>query len=64
MSAFAARYARAFADVVADAHLDPAEVEQQLGDFRCRLAGERRTARGFPESFVSHGAEGVRFSTS
>jgi F-type H+-transporting ATPase subunit delta len=33
MAAFAARYANALADVVAEAHLDPAQVEGQLGDF-------------------------------
>ena len=33
MAAFAARYARALADVVLEAHLNPAEVQQQLGDF-------------------------------
>ena len=30
---FAARYARALADVVADAHLDPSRIESQLADF-------------------------------
>ncbi|HEX3470130.1 MAG TPA: ATP synthase F1 subunit delta [Silvibacterium sp.] len=34
MSAFAARYARALADAVADAHLNPVDVESQLADFR------------------------------
>ena len=33
MAAFASRYARAFADVVAQFHLEPAEVEKQLHDF-------------------------------
>jgi len=33
MSAFAARYARAFADVVLDTKLDSADVERQLTDF-------------------------------
>ena len=37
MSVFAARYARAFADVVLDAKLNPAEVEQQLSRFRRHL---------------------------
>jgi F-type H+-transporting ATPase subunit delta len=41
MSAFAARYARAFADVVLDAKLDPAEVEQQLHDFAATFAGSK-----------------------
>jgi F-type H+-transporting ATPase subunit delta len=38
MSAFAARYARAFADVVLDTKLDTADVEQQLGDFAATFA--------------------------
>jgi F-type H+-transporting ATPase subunit delta len=33
MAAFAARYARAFADVVAEFHLGATEVEKQLNDF-------------------------------
>lgn len=33
MSVFASRYARAFADVVLSAQLDPASVEQQISDF-------------------------------
>jgi F-type H+-transporting ATPase subunit delta len=33
MAAFASRYARAFADVVATAHLDTAAIERQLNDF-------------------------------
>jgi F-type H+-transporting ATPase subunit delta len=33
MAAFAARYARAFADVIADAHLPLEAVQQQLDDF-------------------------------
>lgn len=41
MSVFAARYARAFADVVLEAKLNPAEVEQQLEDFAGTLAGSR-----------------------
>ncbi|HTZ58242.1 MAG TPA: ATP synthase F1 subunit delta [Acidobacteriaceae bacterium] len=41
MSAFAARYARAFADVVLDAKLDPAEVEQQLSDFAATFDGSK-----------------------
>ena len=32
-AAFAARYARAFADVVASAHLDPAKLDGQMNDF-------------------------------
>ena len=41
MAAFAARYARAFADVVGDDHLNPQEVEQQLNDFAVTLAGSK-----------------------
>ncbi len=41
MSVFAARYARAFADVVLDAKLNPAEVEQQLEDFAATFAGSK-----------------------
>jgi F-type H+-transporting ATPase subunit delta len=41
MSVFAARYARAFADVVLDAKLRPEEVEQQLHDFAATLAGSK-----------------------
>ena len=33
MSAFAAKYARALADVVLEEKLDPREIERQLGDF-------------------------------
>jgi len=33
MPAFAARYARALADVVTEAHLNPEDVQSQLGDF-------------------------------
>ncbi len=33
MPAFAARYARALADVVAETHLNPADIQNQLGDF-------------------------------
>jgi len=33
MPAFAARYARALADVIAEAHLDPVDVQNQLADF-------------------------------
>jgi F-type H+-transporting ATPase subunit delta len=41
MAVFAARYARAFADVVVDAKLNPAEVKQQLEDFAGTLAGSK-----------------------
>ena len=41
MSAFAARYARAFADVVLDTKLDPADVERQLRDFAATFAASK-----------------------
>jgi F-type H+-transporting ATPase subunit delta len=41
MSAFAARYARAFADVVLGTKLDSAEVEQQLKDFAATFAASK-----------------------
>ncbi len=41
MAAFAARYARAFAQVAAATHLDLAAAQQQLSDFAATLAGSR-----------------------
>ena len=41
MAVFAARYARALADVVLDAKLNTAEVEQQLNDFAATFAGSK-----------------------
>ena len=41
MSVFAARYARALADVVLDAKLNTTEVEQQLEDFAATFAGSK-----------------------
>lgn len=41
MTAFAIQYARALADVVLDAKLDPSEVERQTEDFAATLAGSR-----------------------
>ena len=41
MAVFAARYARALADVVMDAKLNTAEVEQQLEDFATTFAGSK-----------------------
>ncbi len=41
MSVFAARYARALADVVLQASLNPAEVLQQLEDFAATFAGSK-----------------------
>jgi F-type H+-transporting ATPase subunit delta len=41
MAVFAARYARALADVVLDAKLNTPEVEQQLEDFAATFAGSK-----------------------
>jgi F-type H+-transporting ATPase subunit delta len=41
MSAFAARYARAFADVVLDTKLDTVDVERQLTDFAGTFAASK-----------------------
>ncbi len=41
MAVFAARYARALADVVLDAKLNTTEVEQQLEDFAATFAGSK-----------------------
>jgi len=41
MSVFAARYARALADVVLEAKLNPVEVLQQLEDFSATFAGSK-----------------------
>jgi F-type H+-transporting ATPase subunit delta len=41
MAAFASRYARAFADVVASAHLDTAAVDRQLDDFLATWNGSK-----------------------
>jgi F-type H+-transporting ATPase subunit delta len=41
MAVFAARYARALADVVLDAKLNTIEVEQQLEDFAATFAGSK-----------------------
>jgi F-type H+-transporting ATPase subunit delta len=48
MPAFAARYARALADVTAEAHLDPAQIESQLADF----AGAWHESAGLREVFL------------
>ncbi len=41
MSIFAARYARAFADVVLEARLNPEEVQSQLNDFAATFSGSK-----------------------
>ncbi len=50
MSAFAARYARAFADVVGSAHLPPDEIKRQLSEFAGALdeSPELRSALANP----------------
>lgn len=48
MAAHAAPYARALADVIAEAHLDLAQVESQLGDF----AAAWRESAGLREIFL------------
>jgi F-type H+-transporting ATPase subunit delta len=50
MSVYAARYARAFADAVAEAKLDPADVDRQLTDFSATWNGssEMRQALNNP----------------
>jgi F-type H+-transporting ATPase subunit delta len=48
MAAALAPYARALADVAAEAHLDPAQVESQLGDF----AAAWHESAGLREVFV------------
>lgn len=41
MAAFASRYARAFADVTASAHLDTAAIDRQLNDFLATWDGSK-----------------------
>ena len=47
MAAFASRYARAFADVVASAHLDTAAIDRQLNDFIATWDGSRELREVF-----------------
>jgi F-type H+-transporting ATPase subunit delta len=47
MAAFASRYARAFADVVASAHLDTAAIDRQLDDFLATWDGSRELREVF-----------------
>jgi len=47
MAAFASRYARAFADVVASAHLDAAALDHQLNDFLATWDGSRQLREVF-----------------
>lgn len=47
MSAFASRYARAFADVTASAHLDTAAIDRQLNDFLATWDGSKELREVF-----------------
>lgn len=47
MSAFASRYARAFADVVTSAHLDAAAIDRQLRDFLATWDGSAELRSAF-----------------
>lgn len=52
MAVFASRYARAFADVVASAHLDPAGLDRQLSDFIATWDGSRQLREVFEDPSI------------
>ena len=52
MAAFASRYARAFADVVASAHLDTAAIDRQLNDFLATWDGSRELREVFEDPSI------------
>jgi F-type H+-transporting ATPase subunit delta len=52
MAAFASRYARAFADVVAEFHLDAASVDKQLSDFLASWDGSPELREVFQDPSV------------
>jgi len=52
MAAFASRYARAFADVVASAHLDAAAIDRQLNDFLATWDGSRELREVFEDPSI------------
>ncbi len=52
MAAFASRYARAFADVVASAHLDTAAIDRQLNDLLATWDGSRELREVFENPAV------------
>ncbi|HEY3625740.1 MAG TPA: ATP synthase F1 subunit delta [Terracidiphilus sp.] len=52
MSAFASRYARAFADVVGSAHLDAAAINRQLDDFLATWDGSRELREVFEDPSI------------
>ena len=58
MAAFASRYARAFADVVASAHLDTAAIDRQLERFSRHVERQQGTPRRLREPGHSRSAEG------
>jgi F-type H+-transporting ATPase subunit delta len=53
MRAFATRYARAFADVVASAKLDPAAIDRQLSDFLATWDGSAELREVFANPAVA-----------
>jgi F-type H+-transporting ATPase subunit delta len=54
MSVYASRYARAFADAVADAKLDPADVDRQLNDFSATWNGSMEMREALSNPAVSN----------
>ena len=52
MAAFASRYARAFADVVASAHLDATAIDRQLNDFLATWDGSRELREVFEDPSI------------
>ena len=52
MAAFASRYARAFADVAASAHLDLAAIDRQLNDFLATWDGSKELRELFENPAV------------
>ncbi len=52
MAAFASRYARAFADVVASAHLDVGAIDGQLKDFLATWDGSRELREVFEDPSI------------
>src|SRR5215469_14464104 len=52
MAAFASRYARAFADVVAAAHLDTAAIDRQFNDFLATWDGSRELRAVFEDPSI------------
>lgn len=52
MAAFASRYARAFADVAASAHLDTGTIDRQLKDFLATWDGSRELREVFEDPSI------------